>query len=88
MELVTDEGDQLSLKSKLTPYLAMAKVFTQEMRYRMDFVASEKEDMEVVGVYYDAVGTEKGAGWGSPGIHPFVRGRGRGLRLRFPRRGV
>ena len=44
---VTDEGDRLNLKSKLTQYLAMAKVFTQGNEIpEMDVVASEKEDME------------------------------------------
>ena len=45
--LVTDEGDRLNLKSKLTQYLAMAKVFTHGNEIpEMDVVASEKEDME------------------------------------------
>ena len=47
VELVTDEGDRLNLKSKLTQYLAMAKVFTHGNEIpEMDVVASEKEDME------------------------------------------
>ena len=47
VELVTDEGDRLNLKSKLTQYLAMAKVFSQGNAIpEMDIIASEKEDME------------------------------------------
>lgn len=47
VELVTDEGDRLNLKSKLTQYLAMAKVFSKGSEIpEMDIIASEKEDME------------------------------------------
>ena len=47
VELVSPEGDRINLKSKLSQYLAMAKVYTQGNEIpEMDVVASEKEDME------------------------------------------
>lgn len=46
VELVTDEGDRLNLKSKLTQYLALAKVFSGGNLPEMEIVASHKEDMD------------------------------------------
>lgn len=46
VELVTEEGDRLNLKSKLTQYLALAKVFSGGDLPEMEIVASNKEDMD------------------------------------------
>lgn len=46
VELVTEEGDRLNLKSKLTQYLALAKVFSNGNLPEMEIVASNKEDMD------------------------------------------
>ena len=46
VELVTEEGDRLNLKSKLSQYLAMAKVFSGGNLPEMEIVASNKEDMD------------------------------------------
>ncbi len=46
VELVTEEGDRLNLKSKLTQYLALAKVFSNGNLPEMEIVVSNKEDMD------------------------------------------
>jgi len=45
VELVTEEGDRLNLKSKLTQYLTMAKVFGGSDIPEMEVVVSNAEDM-------------------------------------------
>ena len=46
VELVTEEGDRLNLKSKLTQYLALPKVFSNGNLPEMEIVVSNKEDMD------------------------------------------
>ena len=46
VELVTDEGDRLNLKSKLTQYLSMATLFSNGYIKELDLVAHDKEDIE------------------------------------------
>ena len=45
VELVTDEGDRLNLKSQLTQYLTMAKVFGGSDIPEMEVVVSNADDM-------------------------------------------
>ena len=45
VELVTEEGDRLNLKSKLTQYVALAKIFSNDdIIKEMEIVAYEPED--------------------------------------------
>ena len=46
VELVTEEGDRLNLKSKLSQYVSMAKVFTDGTIGEIDVIAYEEEDMK------------------------------------------
>lgn len=47
VELVTDEGDRLNLKSKLTQYVSLAEVFTGGKGIpSMELIAYEPEDTE------------------------------------------
>ena len=46
MELVSDEGDRINLKSKLSQYLSMATLFSNGYIEKLDLVAHEKEDIE------------------------------------------
>ena len=48
VELVTDEGDRLNLKSKLTQYVALAKIFSDGVIPEMELVAHEPEDMKLL----------------------------------------
>ena len=43
VELVTDEGDRLNLKSKLTQYVALAGVFADKTIGEMELIAHEPE---------------------------------------------
>ncbi len=45
VELVTEEGDRLNLKSKLCQVVALAGVFSCEEIPAMELVAYEQEDM-------------------------------------------
>lgn len=45
VELVTGEGDRLNLKSKLTQYVALAKIFSDGVIPEIELVAHEPEDM-------------------------------------------
>lgn len=45
VELVTNEGDRLNLKSKLCQVVALAGVFSCEEIPEMELVASEQEDI-------------------------------------------
>jgi hypothetical protein len=45
IELVTNEGDRLNLKSKLSQYVALANVFSDGTIEEMELVAYEKEDV-------------------------------------------
>lgn len=46
VELVTDEGDRLNLKSKLTQYVSLANIFSGGEIPKMELLASEPEDVE------------------------------------------
>lgn len=46
VELVTGEGDRLNLKSKLSQYVSLAKIFSNGEIPEMELVAHEKEDVE------------------------------------------
>ncbi len=46
VELVTGEGDRLNLKSKLSQYVSLAKVFSNGEIPEMEIVAYEKEDID------------------------------------------
>ena len=46
VELVTGEGDRLNLKSKLSQYVSMAKIFSNGEIPEMELVAHEKEDVD------------------------------------------
>ena len=45
VELVTDEGDRLNLKSKLSQYVALAQMFKDAQIDDVDLVLSEPEDI-------------------------------------------
>lgn len=51
VELVTNQGDRLNLKSKLTQYIAFAEIFSNQEFPEMEILASSKEDMEKL-MYY------------------------------------
>ena len=46
VELVTDEGDRLNLKSKLTQYVALSSVFADPTIGEMELIAHEPEDVQ------------------------------------------
>ena len=46
VELVTGEGDRLNLKSKLSQYVSMAKIFSNGEIPEMEVIAHEKEDVD------------------------------------------
>lgn len=46
VELISQEGDRINLKSKLTQYLSMATLFSNGYIKELDLVAHEKEDVE------------------------------------------
>ncbi len=46
IELVTGEGDRLNLKSKLTQYVSMAKIFSDGSIKELELVAYEPKDTE------------------------------------------
>ena len=46
VELVSDEGDRINLKSKLSQYLSMATLFSNGYIEKLDLVAHKKEDIE------------------------------------------
>ena len=45
VELVSDEGDRLNLKSKLCKYVAIAKLFSNGNSFDIEIVAYEHEDV-------------------------------------------
>ena len=45
VELVTGEGDRLNLKSKLSQYVSLAKIFSDGDIPEMEILASEPEDI-------------------------------------------
>ncbi len=48
VELVTAEGDRLNLKSQLTKYVALTKLFADNMIPEMEIVAHEPEDVNLL----------------------------------------
>ena len=46
VELVSDEGDRINLKSKLSQYLSMATMFSNGYIKELDLVATEREDID------------------------------------------
>ncbi|MCI6174464.1 MAG: polya polymerase [Clostridiales bacterium] len=44
--LVTGEGDQLNLKSKLSQYVSLANIFSNGSIPEMELIASEPEDVQ------------------------------------------
>ena len=46
VELVTGEGDRLNLKSKLSQYVSMAKIFSNGAIPELELLAHEKEDVD------------------------------------------
>ncbi len=46
VELVTDEGDRLNLKSKLSQYVSLANVFSDGAVKELEIVAYEQEDIK------------------------------------------
>lgn len=45
VELVTSEGDRLNLKSQLTKYVALTKLFADNMIPEMEIVAHDPDDV-------------------------------------------
>lgn len=49
VELVTDEGDRLNLKSKLSRYVALAKLFDENSEIpEMELLCSEPDDVQKI----------------------------------------
>lgn len=46
VELVSDEGDRLNLKSKLSQYVSLAKVFSDGAISELEIIAYEPEDID------------------------------------------
>lgn len=46
VELVTNEGDRLNLKSKLTQYVALSNVFADKTIGEMELIAHEPDDVQ------------------------------------------
>lgn len=51
VELVTGEGDRLNLKSKLSQYVSLAKIFSGGEIPEMEIVAYEREDIDKIMKY-------------------------------------
>lgn len=45
IELVTSEGDRLNLKSKLSQYISLMKIFSDQVIEEIEIIASEPEDL-------------------------------------------
>ena len=46
IELVTSEGDRLNLKSKLSQYISLVKIFSDNVIDEIEIIASEPEDLD------------------------------------------
>jgi hypothetical protein len=46
VELVSEEGDRINLKSKLTQYFSMAKIFSDGIVDELEIIAYEPEDVQ------------------------------------------
>ncbi|WP_310601956.1 polya polymerase [Anaerosporobacter sp.] len=51
VELVSEEGDRLNLKSKLSQYVSLARVFSDGVIDQLDIIAYEAEDIERIKEY-------------------------------------
>ena len=51
VELVTGEGDRLNLKSKLSQYVSMAKLFSDGTISELELLAYEPEDINKLGYF-------------------------------------
>jgi hypothetical protein len=58
VELVSEEGDRINLKSKLSQYFSMAKLFSDGMIDELEIIAYEHEDVEKL-ISYMVQGNEK-----------------------------
>ena len=45
IEMVTSEGDRLNLKSKLSQYISLMKIFSDQVIDEIEIIASEPEDL-------------------------------------------
>lgn len=48
VELVTSEGDRLNLKSKLSQYVALSKMFKESTIDDIELIAYEPEDVDLL----------------------------------------
>lgn len=48
VELITSEGDRLNLKSKLSQYISLTKVFSDAKIDEIEIITSEPEDMHLL----------------------------------------
>lgn len=56
VELVTNEGDRLNLKSKLSQYVALANVFSDGKIEELELIAYEKEDVnKLIAFMYNGI---------------------------------
>lgn len=46
VELVSDEGDRINLRSKLTQYFSMAKLFSDGHINQLEIIAYDPEDVD------------------------------------------
>jgi hypothetical protein len=46
--MVTDEGDRLNLKSRMTQYVSLARLFANDMIPEIELVAYEPEDVKLL----------------------------------------
>ena len=52
VELLTDEGDRLNLKSKLTQYLSIGQIFSKAGELNLELVVGEEDDMQKINQYF------------------------------------
>ncbi|MDD3840168.1 MAG: polya polymerase [Clostridia bacterium] len=48
VELVTSEGDRINLKSKLSQYIMLTKLFSEAKIGEMEILVSEPEDLHLI----------------------------------------
>lgn len=58
VELVSEEGDRINLKSKLSQYFSMAKIFSDGNIGELEILAYEPEDVEKL-INYMMQGSDK-----------------------------
>lgn len=52
VELLTNEGDRVNLKSKLCQYLSIGQIFSRSEELHLEIVASETEDLQKLYNYF------------------------------------